>query len=136
MKYKDISAKSYAFMLMGLLALQYILGMITNLYVEFPAGKSNSQEWHFASSQFVVMSHIILGMLLLVASVALWVKAYKSDDKNWKIASGITFGSVVLAAVSGSEFVSLQQEIYSFAMSAFFVLAVGALAWGLYAGKK
>ena len=54
--------------MIGLLALQYVLGMVTNLYVPFPQTDQISQLWDAARSQFAPAAHILLGVLLLVGA--------------------------------------------------------------------
>jgi hypothetical protein len=130
-----MNLRRHAFILLGILAVQYLLGMLANFYVSFPEGKGAGQEWDFAKNQILVTSHIIIGLLLLVGIVALMVRAIRANDRVWKISSGLAFGSVALAAVSGSDFITSQKDLSSLAMSIFFVTAVVSLAWGTYKSR-
>jgi len=121
-----------AYFLLGFLSLQYLLGMLTNLFVAFPENNTDLQQWEFAKTQFMLMAHIILGILLLVGAIMLYIRAFQAKDRHWKIASGIGLGSILLAILSGSEFISTQSEYYSLVMSLLFILAVGAFGWGIY----
>jgi len=67
--------------------------------------------------------------------VVLLVRAIRLYDESWKISAGVGLGSILLAIMSGSEFISTQAELYSFAMSLLFVVAVVALCWGIYKTK-
>lgn len=120
------------FFIIGFLLVQYLLGILSNLYVQFPDNNTDWQHWHFAKGQLLIVAHIVVGMLLLIGMIVLYIRAFRSKDKIWKIASGIGLGSVLLAIMSGSEFISTQSAIYSFVMSVLFVIALGSIAWGLY----
>ena len=128
--------KSHAIGMIILLVIQYILGMLTNLYVQFPDGGTVGQNWEFMHGQWLVWAHLITGTLIVIGTVSLYIRALKLKDKTWKIAGGIAAGSAVLAWVCGEEFVSRQQDMYSFAMSVFFIIAFVALGSGLYLAKK
>jgi multisubunit Na+/H+ antiporter MnhC subunit len=127
--------RGHALGLMGLLVVQYVLGMLSNMYVSFPENNTDWQQWHYAEGQLLIVAHIVVGMALLLGMIVLWVRAMKLRDKAWKIAGGLGTGSVVLAIVSGSEFISNQKDGYSFAMSLFFITAVASLGWGIYKTK-
>ena len=109
--------------------------MITNLFVQFPEGVTGQSQWDFARTQLILVSHIILGLLLLVGSIVMYVRAIRAKDRNWNIAAGVGFGSILLAIISGSQFISLQKDYYSLLMSLFFVTAIGAYGWGIYKSK-
>lgn len=125
----------HAVAMISLLVVQYLVGMLTNLYIHFPEGESVAHQWKFASGQWLVMLHVIVGTLLVFGVMALYVQAIKMKDKTWKIAGGIASGSVILAFICGEEFVSRQSDMYSFAMSLFFIVALGAICWGIYKAR-
>ena len=128
--------KSHVIGMIILLIIQYILGMLTNLYVQFPEGGTVGQNWEFMHGQWLVWAHLITGTLIVIGTISLYVRAVKLKNKIWKIAGGIAAGSAILAWVCGEEFVSRQQDIYSLAMSIFFIVALVALGGGLYYAKK
>ena len=120
--------------MIGLVA-QYLLGMLTNLYVTFPKTNSVGQRWEFARSQVLVMAHIVLGTLIFLGAIALIIRAYKSRERIWKISAGIGLVSITLAWISGEEFISSQAAGYSLSMSLFFLVALAAYGWGLYRSR-
>jgi hypothetical protein len=128
--------RGHALGMLGILVVEYGLGMLSNLYVNFPEGSTDWQHWHYAESQVLLISHIAVGMVLLLGVIALWVRAMMLRDKTWKIAGGLGLGSVVLAIVSGSQFVSTQEDGFSLAMSLFFLAALASLGWGVYKSKS
>lgn len=121
--------------MLGFLIGQYVLGMLTNLYVKFPENKTNYQQWQYANGQLLIGLHIILGVLLLIGSIVLLVRAIRMKDRVWRVAATIGLGSILLAVISGSEFISTQNHAYSLIMSALFVSSVAAYGWGLYKTK-
>jgi len=122
--------------LIGFLVGEYLLGMLTNLLVSSPEGGADWQQWEFARTQLPVMAHVILGLLLLVGSIVVCIWAFRAEDRTWKIASGIGLGSILLAIVSGSEFISSQRDYYSLVMSLLLIAAITAYAWGIYKTKQ
>lgn len=132
---KKFSLRVHSLVILAALMVQYIFGMLSNLFVAFPEGASAWDQWKFAHEQFVLMMHIDLGVLLLAAAVALYVRAIRDKNRSWKTASGIGLGSILLAVMSGSEFINTQQNVYSVVMSVLFIVAVSAYGWGIYATK-
>lgn len=128
--------RKHATGLIGLLVAQYILGMLTNLYVHFPERASVAKNWEFMRGQWLVWAHLITGTLIVFGAIALYIKAVELRNKTWKVAGGITTGSAIVAWVCGEEFVSSQSDLYSFAMSVFFIVALVALGVGLYKAKQ
>lgn len=127
-----IPFKKRAVILLGLLGAQYFLGVVTELYVTFPENNTSSQNWDYAKSQIILMSHIVLGIFILAIALMLFVRAYRAKDRVWKIASGLGLGSIMLAAASGAEFVSSQRGAYSLIMAVLLIPAVTSYGWVLY----
>jgi hypothetical protein len=61
-------------LILGLLV-QYMLGMFSNLYVQFPDTTVPGKLWEFAWTQVPVATHIVLGMLLFLGALALLIRA-------------------------------------------------------------
>jgi O-antigen/teichoic acid export membrane protein len=127
--------RQHALVLLGLLVVQYVIGMLTNLFVAFPEGNTDWQQWDFLKTQGVAMLHIALGMVLLLGAIWFFVRAIRSKNRSWKLSAGAGLASIILAIISGSEFVSLQKEAYSLAMAVFFIGAVVAYGWGMYSSR-
>lgn len=89
------------------LLILFVLGMIANLYIEIPEGLASSTAWSWVfSSSPVIAVHAVLGTLLLLVSIASLVLAIMNHKKKWIIASSIGLVFTLLAALSGSDFVS------------------------------
>lgn len=136
MKYLQNKLSKHALGILGLLVVQYVLGMIANLYVTFPDNSNEYQHWKFAKTQFVVMGHIIVGFLILFGTIALLVRAIKTNDRAWKVPSIVALVCVVLAIMSGSEFISTQAQLYSLIMAILFIVITGSIVWGAYRSRS
>ena len=123
--------KPHARAILVLLVVQYLLGMAANLFVAFPQGAHDGQLWEFAWKQLPIAAHIIVAIALLISALALLVRSIRAHDKNWKIASGVGFGTILLAGVAGSSFIPTQTAGYSYLMAVCFLIALFAYGWGL-----
>jgi hypothetical protein len=119
-----------------LLIVQYVLGTLANLFVQFPENASVGQNWEFMRGQWLIWAHVIVGTLIVLGVLALYVRAIKMKDKVWKISGGIASGSVILAFISGEEFVSKPQALLSLTMSLLFIVALLSISWGVYKTKE
>lgn len=106
--------------LMGLLSLQFILGMIANLYVEFPDTTDQAQLWQAAWSTWSVAAHMVVALLILVLGLVIALRA-----KAGKVLAWLGFVGILVAALGGEEFVRLQTETWSLVMAFGFIAAMG-----------
>jgi hypothetical protein len=127
----DPALKKQAIGMVAGLTAQYILGMLSNLFVKFPESAHDGQLWEFAWSQISVAAHIIIGIVLLLGSITLMVRSLLLRNHTWSMISIIGFLAIVLAGVSGSMFITSQSDIYSFSMSVGFIVAFAAYFWGI-----
>lgn len=131
MKKRDTLTKQ-GIALIIFLVLQYLLGMATNLFVQFPEKGNDVAMWKFTWSRIPLALHIILGIGLLIGSVALLLRSLRQKNKIWIKASLAGMISILISGVAGSEFVSSQADIYSFIMAAGFIAAILSYGWGAY----
>jgi hypothetical protein len=125
-----------AFLMIGVLVIEYLLGVVTTLLVEFPEGENEQQLWVFASQQLPLLLHIIIGTLLLVGTVVFFIKSIKQKNRQWIIASGIATAAILGGAGAGSAFIPKQSEIYASVMSICLFVALLSYFWGLYVTKE
>ncbi len=119
-----------------LLAVQYILGMINNFFVNFPQSGQPETMWRYAASQASEISHIFLGLLLFVSAVILVIRAIRARNRSWIIASTIGLIGIMSAIYGGVTFIPSQNDQLSFVMAVAFMVAFLAYSWGVYAGRK
>jgi hypothetical protein len=130
------SIKRHAVGLLVGLALQYLLGMYINMYVQFPDTKDAGQLWEFAWKQPAIAAHIVLAILLFLGSIALAVRAQRLHITVWAGPGLIGFLAIFVAGFAGSRFIPTQGDPYSYLMAASFLVAFGAYCWGLYRAKR
>ncbi len=123
--------KEHAEGLLGLLGVEFLLGVWAGLFVKFPEDSSSSQLWDFSFSQWSVFLHAILGALLVVGAISLVISAHKQQKRTWKIAGWTGLVFMLIALGSGERFVSTQNDWYTFLMSVGFVGVMAAYIWGL-----
>ena len=132
---KQNGLRTLSMVMIGLLAIQFVLGMVTNLYVQFPDTTQADQLWAAVRSQVPSFSHIVLGILLLVAAVIFMIRAANKNNPGW-VASGVAGLVGILAALYGGvTFTTTQADAYSLVMAIGFIVAVLAYSWGLAAKR-
>jgi hypothetical protein len=123
-------------LLAGALVVQYALGMYVNLFVSFPESAADGQLWEFAWSQKPLAAHIILAILILLGAIVALVRAALYRNKKWVIANSIGLVAILAAGASGASFIPSQVDLYSYAMSLAFLIAILAYAWGLFSSRQ
>lgn len=122
--------------IVSMLTVQYILGIMVNLFVKFPEHKYDGAAWKFAWSQPFLALHIIIGLLLFFGALSLLIRSILLKNKSWIISSGIAFIAILTAIIGGAIFVTKQAEGYSFVMAISFTAALLAYFYGIYASKS
>ena len=118
------------------LAIEYLLGMTSNLFVQFPNSKSEGAMWAYAFKSIPTALHIIVGILLVGGSIMLLIRSIQRKNKLWIRISIIGLITLIMAAMSGSRFIPTQQASYSYIMSIAFIAAFLAYGWGVYQTKN
>jgi hypothetical protein len=124
--------RTHGIILIIILTLEYILGMITNLFVIFPENKNVEQMWAFAKLQLPIILHVLVGYSLLIAALVLLIRAIRMKNKRWIIASVISNISILVAIITGVLSVPSQVGTYSFIMAISFIIALLSIGWALY----
>ena len=127
--------KIQSHVILGMLTLQYLLGMAVNLFIQFPGNASEKELWQFAVKQFPLTVHMILGGLLVIGGIVLLIRSISKKNKNWIWASSIGLFSMLVASFTGAQFIPTQQDSYSYIMAIAFIAAFVAYGWGLYKAK-
>ena len=125
------SLNKLGFGMIIVLIVQYVLGMFTNLFEQFPDGNQIGQLWDFAWSQFPIAAHIIIGSVLLIGSIVFVIRAVRQKNKFWIMASVIGCFGILIAGMSGAMFIPTQNDSYSYLMSIFFLVAFLSYVFGI-----
>ena len=124
-----------AIFMIAFLIIQYILGMVANLFVQFPNTTDPGLLWEFARSQFTTGAHIVIGTLLLLGAIVFVIRAVRAKVGGWIASSVVGLVAIVTALYGGVTFVSLQVDAYSLVMALATIVAFLAYGWGLYADR-
>ena len=128
--------RTHAIFTIGALVLQFVLGMITNLYVAFPDNTQPGELWDYARSQLPTLAHIVIGTLLLVSAVVFVIRAARESNRHW-LASAVTgMIAIIVAFLGGVMFTTFQADAYSLVMALGFIAAFVAYVWGLVVNQR
>ena len=124
---------------LGLLLVEYVLGMYLNLFVQIPllgtagygpGGTSGMVTFMFSVAGPALMAHIMMAMMILFVTVGLVVSSSMTGDPWLRRTSSLTLVFTGTAILGGIEFLFFGQASgYSFLMSIGFlgtILFVGA----------
>jgi len=113
--------KKLANAIVGLLILQFVLGMLANLFSNVP-----SQKPYVVFRQFgFIAFHALNAVALVVLAIVLLVKLHKSSEAKQAIGGLV---NIVLAFIFGELFVFTQRDIFSFLMALAFIGALMSYA--------
>ncbi len=125
--------------------LQFLAGMILNLFVTLPAKHPGSvgsnyfaRSWHSlvwslsGGGGWQLATHAGIAVLLVLGSTALFVKALIWHDKTWSIYGGIAALFTLGAFFNGMSFVDFNKNISSMIMATCWLAAVGSVMYGLF----
>lgn len=123
-----------------LLSVEFVLGMLVNLFVEIPSplpgtagGILQALVWSLAQTSMPSLwLHVALGLALLLIGIALLVLSIAARQRRWIIASLVAVLGILFATLSGTGFVNTGEDASSLAMSIGFVLALLSYGTGLY----
>jgi hypothetical protein len=120
----------------AVLVVQYALGMVSNLFVQFPQTDQPNLLWAYARSQFPTFAHIIIGILLLVSAIVFVIRAIRNHDRGWIASSVAGLVGIAIAIYGGVTYTTIQVDLYSLIMALGFIVAFVAYGWGLIAARK
>lgn len=131
----DRMAWATLIMIAALLA-QFVLGMATNLFVTIPAhhpgaspknyfvGSGHSVGWAITSGLLPLATHVVLGIVLVVAGFVLIALAASSGQRGVLIASILGALFVLGAAFNGASFLDFNNDASSMIMAGLFAAAL------------
>lgn len=132
---KTETLHTFAGIALLLLAAQFLIGMVVNLYVQVPsshpgAGASDyfsgvvqGVAWVLFHGTSGLVVHTILGLLLVLVSFVLIGLAIASRQRLWIVLSLLGWVGIVGAGFNGASFLNYGHDISSLLMSVGFLLA-------------
>ncbi|HEX9413397.1 MAG TPA: hypothetical protein VF916_07815 [Ktedonobacterales bacterium] len=127
-----------------LLAAQFLVGMLVNLYVKVPAshpgadapeyfsGVARGVAWALVYSEWALKVHAIVGLLVFLAALAILALAIRQRERAWIIAAAFGLLGILAAGFNGASFLNYGHDFSSLLMSIGFLTAVVAYALGMY----
>ena len=127
-----------------LLAIQFLIGMLVNLYVQVPSahpganapeyfsGVAQGVAWALVHAPLALLIHTIVGLLLFLASLVLIGLAIAARSRAWIVTSVLGFIGIMGAGFNGSSFLNYWHDFSSLLMAIGFLLAVISYAIGFY----
>ena len=135
--------RTFTTIILVLLAAQFLVGMLVNLFVQVPAVHpgANAPEYFSGVVQGVALAllhaplwllvHAIVGLLLFLATLILIGFAIAARRRAWIIISVLGFFGIVAAGFNGASFMNYGQNFSSLLMSIGFLLAAIPYTIGL-----
>ena len=132
-----------AFILL-LLAVQFLVGMVVNLFVQLPdthpgsqageyfSGVAQGVSWAIVGGALPLQMHVIIGLLLLVTSLTILALALASRQRAWIVAAALGWIGITAAGFNGASFLNYGHDFSSMLMASGFLLAVIAYGLGMY----
>jgi hypothetical protein len=118
-----------------LLAIQFFVGIVINLYVQIPATHPGTQSsnyfagvvqgvvWALGHGTWSLVVHVALGLLLVLASFLLIGFAIAFRQRPWIIISLTGCAGIAAAGFNGASFMNYGHDFSSLLMSSGFLLA-------------
>jgi hypothetical protein len=132
-----------------ILLIQYLLGMVVNLFVTIPqhhpgAGATNyftgavsGLDWLISRGPAWAAAHAALGLALVLAALASIALTRWRDDRAAAVTSVVGALAIVGAAFNGISFVNYGQNFSSMIMAGLWALALGCYVAGVVmAGRR
>jgi len=137
--------KEQSFGLIGMLAVQFILGMILNLFVTLPEnhpGNTGSKDYLVRSLHsygwaitigggVALFLHVLVGTGLLIGAITFLVRAIKSQQAAWIWVSAIGLFGIFAAFTNGLAFLDFNHDANSFVMAMGYIVAAVSYSVGL-----
>ncbi len=126
-----------------LLAAQFLVGMLVNLYVQVPivhpganapeyfSGVVQGVAWALLHAPLWLQLHAILGLLLFIASIVLIAFTIAARSRAWIILSIIGLFGIMAGGFNGASFMNYGHDFSSLLMSLGFLLAAIPYVTGL-----
>lgn len=134
-------------LMVGLLVLQFVVGMVLDLFIELPkvhpgttggyfSQVANGFSWALTSGGVALSLHVGIASVLVLGALATLGFAIAGRSKAWIIAASFGLLGVALAWLNGIEFINTGLDKHSLAMAMAFMIALISYGAGLYFAKR
>jgi len=131
-----------------LLLIQYLLGMVVNLYVTLPgrhpgagagnyfAGAASGLAWVIPQGPAWAAAHAAFGLALVLAAFAAVALTWRRDSRVAMVASVLGALAILGAAFNGVSFLNYGHAFSSMIMGGLWALALACYITGLYLAAR
>lgn len=128
--------------ILALLGLQFLLGMLANLFVTVPtahpgahapeyfSGVARDVVWSLGNAVAVLRLHVIVGLLLFLAALWLLALAIASRRRGRIIVAAVGLFAIWAAGMNGASFMNYYEDFSSLIMAIGFLVAAVAYVIG------
>ncbi len=111
--------RTQAVLIIITLAAEFILGMYTSLFVEFPDTLVNGNAWSWSmQASPIILAHMLLGSLMLLVALSMVVFGGIARSQSAVVASVVGLVFMGVAYFSGASFLAnVSDDRYSFLMA-------------------
>lgn len=132
-----------ALVLIGACLIQFLLGMVLNLFVvitrhhpgtsgsDFFSRAFQSVVWGISHGGFLAF-HVGLGILIFITSLRLAVAVFQVPQARVRTVGVLGAVSVLAAGFNGASFLSFNENFSSMIMASLFAVAVFCFSWVLF----
>ncbi|MGH3302661.1 MAG: hypothetical protein ACRDOK_13455 [Streptosporangiaceae bacterium] len=125
-----------------LLLIQYLLGMVVNVYVVLPirhpganaanyfAGSATSLGWAISSGPAWVAAHVVFGLALVVAAFAAIALTWRKGRRGGRTVAVLGALAIIGAGFNGASFVTYGRPFSSMIMAGLWALALACYLAG------
>jgi uncharacterized membrane protein HdeD (DUF308 family) len=136
--------RQHSLVMLIMLAAQYILGMILNLFVALPDKHPGQSGNYFVRSAHsfgwavtlgggvVLFLHVLLGVGLIVRGIIMLVDAARNRSVPWIWVGAVGLLGIAVAFTNGLSFLDFNRDADSFIMAMGYVVATAAYFAGLF----
>ena len=147
-KTAQLRLRTITVIILVLLAVQFLVGMLVNLFVQVPSvhpganapeyfsGVVQGVAWALLHAQLWLQIHAIVGLLLFLASLILIGFAIAARRRAWIIVSVLGLLGIMAAGFNGASFMNYGHDFSSLLMSIGFLLAAVPYTIGLSLGVR
>jgi len=104
--------------------------------IKIPGGRSSASNWKFAATHPTLLLHLIVATAALVMAVIVLIMSVRSRSRPWMTLSAAGLAFVLLAFVSGCDYVATLQRGADDYMGIAWFGAIVAYGTGWYLARK
>jgi CDP-diglyceride synthetase len=109
---------------------------LVSVNISFPSHESSSKAWSFVTHHPVLLLHVVFGTIVIGEAIAFLIRASLDRRRRWIILGTVGLAFVLIAWVSGENYVATQHNSSLNNMSLAWFGSIVTYAIGWYWGHK